>query len=108
MTILWVLSIPLVFGFLALVSPARKLVRLFFVLGAVVLGCGGWRLILQLGTSSRIFAWNENLMLDSFSALFVFVITSVGLLSSVYAAGYLFNETDPAIPTSKLRRYVFF
>src|SRR3989338_5781579 len=108
MTIFGLLSIPLVFGFLSLISPARKLVQLFFVLGATVLGAGGWWVVLRFSSSGRIFALNENLMIDAFSALFFLIIVSVGFLSSVYGAGYLFNETEPAIPTAKLRRYAFF
>src|SRR3989338_1783261 len=108
MTIFGLLSIPLVFGFLSLISPARKLVQLFFVLGATVLGAGGWWVVLRFSSSGRIFALNENLMIDAFSALFFLIIVSVGFLSSVYGAGYLFKEDESAIPLVKLKRYAFF
>ncbi len=108
MTMLWLLSVPLVFGCLSLVSPAKKWVRLFFVGGAAVLAVSGWWLVFQLGANGRMFVWNENLMVDSFSAVFVLIIVSVGFLSSIYAAGYLFGEMAENIPTAKLRRYAFF
>lgn len=109
MTPAHLLSIPLAAGVLAVISPTKKLVRIFFVLGALVLaGSSGW-LVFRTGVSTPVFMFGGNLMMDSLAAIFVLLITTVGLLSSLYAAGYLFEEEGGLkIPVVKLRRYALF
>ncbi len=108
MTLVHLLSIPLVSGFLAVISPTKKLVRLFFVLGALILAGCSWYFVFRTNAHKPVFMFSENLMMDALAAIFVLLITTVGLLSSLYAAGYLFKDGDLAIPVIKLRRYVFF
>ncbi|MBI4387841.1 MAG: hydrogenase 4 subunit F [Candidatus Omnitrophica bacterium] len=108
MSILYLLSVPLAFAFLSLVFTSKVLVRSFFLLGTMVLAVAGWWLVFQSNPKEKIFAFGENLMMDSFCALFILIIVSIGLLSSLYAAGYLFKEDESAIPLVKLKRYAFF
>lgn len=108
MTIPMLLAVPVLFAILCHVSRSKALVRFFFLSGAVLIAGSGWNLVWQGGTGKRIFAFWGNLFLDPLGALFVLLIVTLGLLSAVYAAGYLFKEGEGAIPLKKLRRYAFF
>ncbi len=108
MTILRLLFIPVFFGLVSLIPAPKQFTRFNFVLGALILAASSWLFVIHAHTKSRIFAFGENLMMDPLAALFVLLITSVGLLSAIYAAGYLFREGDAAISPLRLRRYAFF
>jgi len=108
MTISYLLGIPLIFSAICLAAWTKKMVQVFFVLGALVLAMAGWGLIFRSGGPAQGFAFGENLMMDPLSALFIFLIVTLGFLSSLYAAGYLFKEGASSISVVKLRRYAFF
>lgn len=108
MTIGHLLLIPLVSGILAVLSPAKKLVQWVFVAGAVLLAFYAWTLVFRAGGQMPLFEFRENLMMDPLAAVFVLLIATVGLLSAVYASGYLFGGSDLVIPLVKLRRYALF
>jgi len=76
--------------------------------GAAVSAIGAWFFVFGNFSGPRIFAFKESLMMDALSAVFVLLIPSVGLLSAIYAGGYLFKEGETGIPPAKLRRYAFF
>ena len=103
-----VLWTPLVFAFLCLIPCSKKMTRLTFMVGAVVSALGAWLFVFGSHWAPRVFAFNENLMMDALSAIFVLLITGVGVLSAVYAGGYLFKEGDASISPLRLRRYAFF
>ena len=94
MTIERVLLMPLIFAFLCLIPCPKRMTRLTFLTGAVLSAVGAWLFVFGISWSPRVFASNGNLMMDSLSAVFVLLITSVGVLSAVYAGGYLFKEGD--------------
>ena len=108
MAISYLLGIPLIFAAICLAAWTKKMVQVFFVLGAFVLALTGWGLVFRAGGPTQRFAFGENLMMDPLSALFVFLIVTLGFLSSLYAAGYLFKEEVSGISVVKLRRYAFF
>jgi hydrogenase-4 component F len=108
MTIDKVLGMPLFFAFLCLIPCPKRLTRLAFVTGAVLSAIGAWLFVFGAAWAPRVFAFNENLMMDSLSAVFVLLITGVGVLSAVYATGYLFKEEDTSLSPSRLRRHAFF
>lgn len=108
MSLSYLLGIPLIFASICLAAWTKKLLRLFFVLGGFLLAMAGWWLVFHSNTQAPIFAFGENLVMDSLSALFVFLVVTLGFLSSLYAAGYLFKEGESSISVVKLRRYAFF
>ncbi|MBN1688066.1 MAG: hydrogenase 4 subunit F [Candidatus Omnitrophica bacterium] len=108
MTIDRVLWMPLIFAFLCLIPCPKRMTRLTFTTGAVLSAIGAWLFVFGVYWSPRVFAFSGNLMMDSLSAVFVLLITSVGMLSAVYAGGYLFKEGDSSISSLRLRRYAFF
>lgn len=108
MTIYYLLGIPLIFAAVCLIAWTKKAVRIFFVLGALVLALAGWNLVFRFDAQAQVFAFGENLLMDPLSALFIFLIVTLGFLSSLYAAGYLFKEGESSISVIKLRRYAFF
>ena len=108
MTIEKVLGTPLVFAFLCLIPCSKRMTRVIFTAGAILAALGAWSFVFGVSGSPRVFAFGGNLMMDSLSAVFVLLITGVGVLSSAYAGGYLFRDGETAIPSVKLRRYAFF
>ena len=108
MTIDRVLWMPLIFAFLCLIPCPKRMTRLTFMTGAILSAIGAWLFVFGASWSPRVFAFSENLMMDSLSAVFVLLITSVGVFSAVYAGGYLFKEGDSSISALRLRRYAFF
>ncbi len=115
MTLIFLLSVPLVSAGVSLAAWNKKVLKILFVAGAVFAAGAGWDLVFRPGGPAVRFAFGEDLMMDSLSALFVFLIVTLGCLSAFYAAGYLFKESAaPAaghgagIPLAKLRRYAFF
>ena len=103
------LGIPLLTALVVLLIPwPRKAVRLIFITGGSLSAVAGWLFVFQSDFQSRVFAFRQNLMMDSVSAIFVLLIVSVGFLSNIYASGYLFKEGPLELPTGKLRRYSFF
>ena len=76
--------------------------------GAVLSAIGAWLFVFGAAWSPRVFAFNGNLMMDPLAAVFVLLIVSVGVLSGLYAGGYLFKEGDSSISPLRLRRYAFF
>jgi len=108
MTIGYLLAIPVFFAFCCLLAGTKALVRFFFVAGAVFLALAGEYFVFTQAGKGSLFAFGGNLFMDSLGALFVALIVALGLLSAVYAGGYLFNEGPSAISLKKLRRYGFF
>ena len=108
MTIDRVLWAPLIFAFLCLIPCPKRMTRLTFMSGAILSAIGAWLFVFRTSWSPRVFAFNGNLMMDALSAVFVLLITGVGVLSAVYAGGYLFKEGDSSISPLRLRRYAFF
>ncbi len=108
MTIEKVLWTPLVFAFLCLIPCPKRMTRLTFMAGAILSAIGAWLFVFGASWSHRAFAFGGNLMMDSLSAVFVLLITSVGVFSAVYAGGYIFKEEDASISPLRLRRYAFF
>lgn len=108
MTIERVLWTPLIFAFLCLIPCSKRMTRLTFMAGAILSALGAWGFVFGVSRLSRVFAFGGNLMMDSLSAVFVLLITGVGVLSAVYAGGYLFKEGEMAISPLRLRRYAFF
>jgi hydrogenase-4 component F len=108
MTIPVFLSLPFLMGLVSLLATSRKALQKLFVAGGLLLAASGYWMVLHLNCSVRHFAFKENLMLDSISAIFVLLIVTIGFFSNLYASGYLFKEGDGQLPLSKLRRYCFF
>ncbi|MBI4549534.1 MAG: hydrogenase 4 subunit F [Candidatus Omnitrophica bacterium] len=108
MTIACLLVIPLISGLLAVLSPAKRFLQWVFVSGAALLAGCAWALVFRTAGTGPRFEFGGNILLDPLAAVFVFLIATVGLLSAVYAAGYLFGESDLAIPLVKLKRYAIF
>lgn len=108
MTVTYLFAISLVFGALCLLAWSKTVLRLFFVLGAVLLAGSAWWFVFHLDGRTPIYEFNQNIIVDGASAFFVFLITTLGALSALYAAGYLFKEGEKAIPLGNLRRYGFF
>ena len=71
--------------------------------GGVFTAASGWALVFGSDFRSTIFALHGNLMLDSLSAIFVLLIVTIGVLSNIYASGYLFKEGPPTA-SPRLRR----
>ena len=82
--------------------------RLIFITGGCLSAIAGWLLVFRALPQVKIFEINQNLMLDSISAIFVLLIVSVGFLSDIYASGYLFKEGPEELSPGQLRRYSFF
>lgn len=91
-----------------LVPWPRRIMRWIFMTGGFLLAAGGWWLVFRFDMTSRVFSLGENLMMDSLSAIFVFLIVTVGFLSNMYASGYLFKEGNAEFSLERLRRYAFF
>ncbi len=108
MTIERVLWVPLAFAFLCLIPCPKRVTRFAFVVGAALSAVGGWLFVFRSPWAPRVFAFGENLMMDALSAVFVLLIVTVGLLSALYAGGYLFREGESAISPLRLRRYACF
>ncbi|HNV86340.1 MAG TPA: hydrogenase 4 subunit F [Candidatus Omnitrophota bacterium] len=108
MTIGYLLAIPVVSAFCCLASGTKAFVRFFFVAGAVLLAAAGEYFVFTRAGQGNLFAFGGNLFMDPLGALFAALIVALGLLSAVYAGGYLFEEGPSAIPLRKLRRYGFF
>lgn len=108
MTLDNVLWAPLVFAFLCLIPCPKKMTRLTFMAGAVMSAIGGWLFVFHARWEPCVFAFGQNLMMDALSAVFVLLIVTVGVLSALYAGGYLFREGENAISPLRLRRYAFF
>ncbi|HOW87024.1 MAG TPA: hydrogenase 4 subunit F [Candidatus Omnitrophota bacterium] len=108
MTIDKALWMPLIFAFLCLIPSPKRITRLTFIAGAVISAIGAWGFVFGASWSPRVFAFNGNLMMDALSAVFALLITGVGVLSAVYAGGYLFKEGDGSISPLRLRRYACF
>lgn len=111
MTITYLLAIPILSAVLLVLPWPKAVTRFLFVTGAVLLALAGWVFVFSRGAGGRVFAFGDNLMMDALAALFVFLIVSLGLLSSIYASGYLFKEggdSQNEIPLAKLRRYGIF
>ena len=109
MSLIRLLSIPFLTAFIILVVRwPRKMMRSIFIAGGSLLAVAGWLLVFHWDFKSRVFALNENLMMDPVSAIFVLLIVSVGFLSNIYASGYLFKEGPLELPLGKLKRYSFF
>lgn len=107
MSLVGLLSIPLLTAFILLVAPKRAM-RYIFMAGGILLAMSGWALVFQTIPGSTIFAFGQNLMMDSLSAIFVLLIVTIGLLSNIYASGYIFKEGSQEVPLRRLRRYAFF
>lgn len=99
---------PFIFAFLCLIPCPKRITQITFVVGALVSAIGAWLLVFHTSSSARVFAFGENLMMDALSAIFVLLITGIGLLSAVYASAYLFKEGESAISPTRLRRYACF
>lgn len=109
MTLDQVLWAPLIFAFLCLIPCPKWMTRVTFMTGALLSAIGGWIFVFGAHWAPRVFAFGENLMMDALSAVFVLLIVTVGLLSAIYAGGYLFKDRgDLDISPLRLRRYAFF
>ena len=102
------LWMPLIFAFLCLTPCSKRVTRLTFTAGAILSAIGAWLFVFQTPWAPCVFAFGGNLMMDSLSAVFVLLIVTVGVLSALYANGYLFRESDSGISPLRLRRYAFF
>ncbi|MBI1975983.1 MAG: hydrogenase 4 subunit F [Candidatus Omnitrophica bacterium] len=105
--ILNLLIVPLIAALFCQISPTIKVNRFSFVAGALASAVLGWRAVFFSSFEKTVFAMGGKLLMDPLSAVFVLLIVSVGLLSVVYGAGYLFRE-DSGISFPKLRRYTCF
>lgn len=103
-----VLWAPLIFALLCLIPCPKRVTRVTFMAGALFSAIGGWLFVFRAPWRPCVFAFGQNLMMDSLSAIFVLLIVTVGVLSAFYAGAYLFREGEFAISASKLRRYAFF
>lgn len=108
MTLDGVLWVPILFALLCLIPCPKKVTRIIFLGGAAAAAISGWFFVFLMPWQPRIFCFGDNLMMDALSAIFVLLIVTLGLLSAVYASGYLFKEGDPGISPARLRRYAFF
>src|SRR3990167_8503676 len=109
MSLIGLLGIPLLTAFIILLIPwPRQVTRSIFIAGGSLSAIAGWLLVFQSDFKSGIFELDQNLMMDSVSAIFVLLIVTVGFLSNVYASGYLFKEGAGELSLGKLRRYSFF
>ncbi len=105
---LHLLMIPLIAALFCELSPAPWVNCLSFIGGALALAVSGWHSVFFASLlQDRIFALDGKLLMDPLSAVFVLLIVSLGILSAVYAAGYLF-EKNSGVSSLKLRRYTCF
>ncbi len=109
MSLIGLLSIPFLIACIILFIPwPRRVMRFIFIAGGSFSAVAGWTLVFQSNLQTKVFAFGQNLMMDSISAIFVLLIVSVGFLANIYTSGYLFREGPLELPTGKLRRYSFF
>lgn len=108
MSVVGLLCIPFCAAFILLLPWPRKIMRFLFMAGGMLTAAGGWTLVFQSDLKSRIFALNGDIVLDSLSAIFVLLIVTIGVLSNIYASGYLFKEGSAELSLGRLRRYAFF
>ncbi len=108
MSVVGLLCIPFSAAFILLLPWPRKIMRFIFMAGGMLTAASGWTLVFGSHFQPRIFSLGGNLMLDSLSAVFVLLIVTIGVLSNIYASGYLFREGPAELSLGRLRRYAFF
>src|SRR4051812_6876704 len=92
MTLLILLTAPIITGLLARLMPRRVHAELANVVGALVMLAAGLAVVTEVVAGGPLDAAGGIFRVDALSALLLLVIVVIGTVGAVYSVGYLRHE----------------